>query len=182
MELGGRATGCNRSPVRNAVATGLAQFRNAKDRKKPVRISPVRFFPYLGIYPDRSGSGCLPGMPKNRTGPDFQTLPKTQQHSHGCQEKGQCGISHQFWPFKAVQGSEHTCAHSIQQNPLPHGNSYIRLYSESHQLGAGQTGQSRVACLYSDLLPLWFSTVAGLGPSGGWRGFCAETQTTNHWA
>src|ERR1700733_10880676 len=74
MELGGRETGCNRSPVRNAVATGLAQFRNAKDRKKPVRISPVRFFPYLGIYPNRSGSSCLPGMPKNRTGPDFQTL------------------------------------------------------------------------------------------------------------
>src|SRR3984885_1258747 len=74
MELGGRATGCNRSPVRNAVATGLAQFRNAKDRKKPVHISPVRFFPYLGIYPNLSGSGCLPGMPKNRTGPDFQTL------------------------------------------------------------------------------------------------------------
>src|ERR1700733_994293 len=74
MELGGRATSCNQSPVRNAVATGLAQFRNAKDRKKPVHISPVRFFPYLGIYPNRSGSGCLPGMPKNRTGPDFQTL------------------------------------------------------------------------------------------------------------
>src|ERR1700733_6343190 len=77
MELGGRATGCNRSPVRNAVATGLAQFRNAKDRKKPVRFSPVRFFPYLGIYPNRSRSGCLPGMPKNRTGPDFQTLTNT---------------------------------------------------------------------------------------------------------
>src|SRR3984885_7282857 len=74
MELGGRETSCNQSPVRNAVATGLAQFRNAKDRKKPVHISPVRFFPYFGIYPNRSGSGCLPGMPKNRTGPDFQTL------------------------------------------------------------------------------------------------------------
>src|ERR1700733_12909468 len=52
MKLGGRATSCNRSPVRNAVATGLAQCRNAKDRKKPVRISPVRFFSLFGNLPE----------------------------------------------------------------------------------------------------------------------------------
>jgi hypothetical protein len=44
------------------------------DRKKLVCISPVRFFPYLGIYRTGCGCGCLIWTSKNRTGPDFQTL------------------------------------------------------------------------------------------------------------
>ena len=52
MELGGRATGCNQNPVRNAVATGLAQFRNAKDRKKTGSYQSSPVFSLFGNLPE----------------------------------------------------------------------------------------------------------------------------------
>src|ERR1700733_10040780 len=142
MELGGRATGCNRSPVRNAVATGLAQFRNAKDRKKPVRFSPVRFFPYLGIYPNRSRSGCLPGMPKNRTGPDFQTL-ITIQWITG--HKGVEGneLADEQAKKAITEGSSNTSElPRILKKALPHCKSAIKCaYSEKLKRNAQKAWQ-----------------------------------------
>jgi hypothetical protein len=68
----------NRSQPRSGLisgATGPERSLKVIDHKKPVHISPVRFFPYLGIYLTGCGCGCIIWTSKNRTGPDFQTLP-----------------------------------------------------------------------------------------------------------
>ena len=53
------------------VKTGLV---TAKDRKRPVCSGSVRFFAVSGIGRTGYGYGLRHWAPKDRTGPDFQTL------------------------------------------------------------------------------------------------------------
>jgi hypothetical protein len=67
-ELVHGVTGCNRGSVQNLVATGLEQSRNAKDREKPVHISPVHGCPYLEVMDTVVGPVAFFG--RQKTGPD----------------------------------------------------------------------------------------------------------------
>jgi hypothetical protein len=66
----------NRSEPR-PVLTGLV---TAKDRPRPVHTSSVRSFRQYKIWKTGLGLGLRPLGPKNRTGPDFQTLVSRPHH------------------------------------------------------------------------------------------------------
>jgi len=66
----------NKRPVQTSywlveTVTGLV---TAENRKRPVCVGPVRSFPRLGISRTGYGYGLRHSRPKDRTGPDFQTL------------------------------------------------------------------------------------------------------------
>ncbi|EDR05143.1 uncharacterized protein LACBIDRAFT_329920 [Laccaria bicolor S238N-H82] len=68
-------------PVANRLRPGLVKTSlvTAKDRKRPVCCSSVWFFELSRIGRTGYGYGLRHWAPKDRTGPDFQTLPLPSQ-------------------------------------------------------------------------------------------------------